>query len=330
MATKLKVGLAGFGLSGSVFHAPFLNFLAEFELTKICSSKKEMIQTKYPKTQVVSDFSELLTDEIDLIIITTPNHLHFPQAKAALEAGKHVLVEKPFTPTVEEGEQLIEISKQVGKVLSVFHNRRFDGDFLTVKKLIEENVLGDVVYFESHFDRFRPQIKERNWREKKDTAAGGVLFDLGAHLIDQAYLLFGEPKEVIVDKEWQRTGSEQDDYFHVIMKYERLRVVLQASCIAAKPGPKFLIHGTNGSFEIHGLDPQESRLKEGVVNLENIGKRNGVGKLYFENSSGDIEIEDGNYKEFYKMLYNCIVNGGDNPASAQESLFNLKVILQES
>jgi scyllo-inositol 2-dehydrogenase (NADP+) len=326
---KMNVGLIGYGLSGAVFHAPFLLALDEFELKSIVSSKKDIIKKDYPDVEVVSSFEEVVNDpDIHLVVITTPNHLHFSQAKEALEKGKHVVVEKPFVPTLEEGEELIELAKQKELVLSVFHNRRFDGDFMTVKRLIEEEKLGDVVYFESHFDRFRPNIGKKNWREEKETVAGGVLFDLGPHLIDQAFYLFGEPEEIIVDKALQREGSTQDDYFHVIMKYPRLRCVLHASSIAAKPGNRFVVHGTKGSLVIKGMDPQEGRLKQGMKPGPELGEHENFCKFYDEKGNeSEVVIEDGDYSLYYKKLFTHICDQGPNPARAEDSLFNIKVIL---
>ncbi len=326
MNKPLKVGLCGFGLSGSVFHAPFLHQLKEFELVKVLTSKAEKVHSLYPNVEVVSDYEELLTEEIELVIITTPNHLHFTQTKRALEANKHVLVEKPLTPTVAEARELIQLANEKERVLSVFHNRRYDGDFLSIKKIISEKKLGEVVYLESHFDRFRPQIGQKNWREEETTLAGGVLFDLGPHLLDQALVLFGKPEAVIIDKALQREGSQQDDYFHLVLKYQERRVVLHSSSIAAKPGARFLVHGTQGSLEITGLDPQEARLKQDPNLIEGIGKSENRATLYTQEGEHSFDLEEGSYKQFYLDLYSCINSQGKNPASAQESLNSLEII----
>ncbi len=192
---SIGVGIAGFGLSGSVFHAPLLDFLSDYEIKAIMtSSSQEKVRRERPEVKVVSHFKELLTvPGVDLVILALPNDLHFPLAKEALLQGKHLVLEKPFVPSSQEGRELIDLAKAQSRVLTVFHNRRFDSDYLTIKQLIETDTLGEVTYFESHFDRFKAEVDSR-WKEQ-DRPGGGILFDLGSHLIDQALCLFGSPKK---------------------------------------------------------------------------------------------------------------------------------------
>nr|VUD30707.1 oxidoreductase ydgJ [Raoultella sp. NCTC 9187] len=196
---------------------------------------------------------------IDLIVIPTPNDTHFPLAKAALEAGKHVVVDKPFTVTLSQARELDAVARSRGQLLSVFHNRRWDSDFLTVKSLINEGLLGEVCYFESHFDRYRPQIRDR-WRERGGPGSG-IWFDLGPHLLDQAICLFGLPVSMTVDLALLRPGAQSTDYFHAVLVYPQRRVILHATLLAAAETARFIVHGSRGSYIKYGLDPQEERLK---------------------------------------------------------------------
>jgi scyllo-inositol 2-dehydrogenase (NADP+) len=204
--------------------------------------------------------------EVDLVIIASPNQSHFPLAQAALEAGKHVVVDKPFTVTVSEADALIALAERQRRVLTVFHNRRWDGDFMTVRALLDSGRLGNVMLFEAHWDRFRPDIAQR-WRELPGGGAG-LLFDLGPHLIDQALLLFGRPDAVSADLAAQREGAQVDDYFELTLHYGPMRAILASSRLIAEPRPRFALHGDGGSFVKHGLDTQEEALKAGAGPLD--------------------------------------------------------------
>lgn len=260
----INTALIGYGLAGRVFHAPLIQHSPDLNLHTIVSSQTETVNATYPGTNVVGEFDAILRDNtIDAVVLGTPNALHFPQAKAALLAGKHVVVDKPFTTNVADADELIVLAKAQNRVLSVFQNRRWDGDFLTVKQLIEMGALGKVYQFESHFDRFRPNVRPR-WREQ-DGAGSGMLFDLGAHLIDQALQLFGWPDWVSADVFGQRPNAVTDDYFHLTLGYDDMRVLLQSTSFARKPTCRFVVHGERGSFIKHGLDPQEDQLKGGML-----------------------------------------------------------------
>ena len=198
---------------------------------------------------------------LDLVVITSPNNLHFEHAYAALSHDKHVVVEKPFVLTESEGKTLIDLAERRQKILTVYQNRRWDADFLTIQRLIQENTLGEIYYFESRFDRFRPEVKNR-WKED-DMPGSGILWDLGVHLMDQALLLFGLPTYVFADLAYQRPGAKTIDYFRVLLDYPTgLKVSLGASNLCLKSGPKFVIHGTRGSFVKFGTDPQEASLNQ--------------------------------------------------------------------
>ncbi len=204
----------------------------------------------------------LAIDSIRLVVIATPNTSHFDLANQCLLAGRDVVIDKPFAPTYAEAADLVELAEKKGRLLSVYQNRRWDGDFQTVQRLLAEGVLGRVVLFESHFDRFRPQLKENAWRERAEPGSG-VLFDLGPHLIDQAMVLFGEPEAVTADVRIERDGATVDDAFDVVLHYPRTRALLRAGVLVSTQTPRFVVQGLQGGYLKYGLDPQEDALKRG-------------------------------------------------------------------
>lgn len=218
MSDAIRAGLIGYGYASKTFHAPLIGGTPGMALTRVSSSEAGKVHADWPGVRVVSAAKDLLNDpDIDLVVIATPNDTHFPLAKAALEAGKHVVVDKPFTVTLSQARELESLAKHCGRVLSVFHNRRWDSDFLTVRALINEGQLGEVCYFESHFDRFRPQVRQR-WREQGGPGSG-IWYDLGPHLLDQAVVLFGLPVSITVDLAQLRPGAQSTDYFHAVLAY---------------------------------------------------------------------------------------------------------------
>ncbi len=242
----LNVGLVGFGFAGKVFHAPVIRVVEGLRLAAI------------ERRSVAA----LLAHPVDLVVIATPNSSHHPIAKQCLLAGRHVVVDKPFTTSVAEAEELVHLGKETGRVLSVYQNRRYGGDFVTLQTLLSEGALGPVASFESHFDRFRPAVKPSAWREQP-LPGSGLWFDLGAHLLDQALALFGIPQAIGADIRIERAGAAVDDAFDVTLHYPRMRALLRASMLAASPGPTFVVHGARGSFVKYGLDPQEAALRSG-------------------------------------------------------------------
>jgi len=250
----LNVGLVGFGFAGQVFHAPVIRAVAGLRLAAIVQRRGGI--------DFVHSVEDLLTRDIDLVVIATPNTSHYPIAKQCLLAGRHVVIDKPLTTTVAEAEELVRLAAQQHRVLSVYHNRRYVGDFVTLRQLLSEGVLGRVVQFESHFDRFRPERKPLAWREQP-LPGSGLWFDLGPHLLDQALVLFGIPQAIAADLRSEREGAVVDDAFDVTLHYPHMRAALRASMLAASPGPAFTVHGTCGSFIKYGFDPQEEALKAG-------------------------------------------------------------------
>lgn len=264
MSDSIRVGLIGYGYASKTFHAPLIAGTPGMALAAVSSSDATKVHADWPSVPVVSEPKHLFNDpNIDLIVIPTPNDTHFPLAKAALEAGKHVIVDKPFTVTLSQARELDALAKSFGRVLSVFHNRRWDSDFLTVKALLNEGTLGEILFFESHFDRFRPQVRNR-WREQAGPGSG-IWYDLAPHLLDQAVNLFGLPVSMTVDLAQLRPGAQTTDYFHAVLSYPQRRIVLHGTMVAAAESARYILHGTRGSFVKFGLDPQEERLKTASV-----------------------------------------------------------------
>ncbi len=332
VSPALHVGIVGFGLSGQVFHAPFIDVNPGFNLHTLVTSGSLAAQ-KYPKAHITDSYQELLSDPgIDLVIICSPNSLHYPHAKAALLAGKHVIVEKPFTVNSREAQSLIEISRETEKHVFPFHNRRWDSDFLTLKHIIAQGYLGQIVEYESRFDRFTPEISRAAWRYHQEEG-GGTIFDLGIHLIDQAVSLFGSPEGVFARLFNQREGSVTDDSFDLKLIYPDLNVTLKASVFAKEPGPRFQVHGKSGSYVKYGIDVQEAMLRKGKkpgskgYGIEPASRRGILntetfGKLF----RGRYETFPGNYMAFFDNVYTVITSGAETIVKPEDALFNIKII----
>ncbi len=257
----LNVGLVGFGFAGKVFHAPVIRAVDGLLLGTVVQ-RHGPPDPRYPDVEFVRSVDEMLSRKIDLVVVATPNTSHYPITKQCLLAGRHVVVDKPFTPTLGEAQDLVQIAKQQQRIVTVYQDRRYTGDFATVQQVVSEGALGRVVLFESHFDRFRPERKPNAWREEV-LPGSGVWFDIGPHLFDQALLLFGVPDAIGADIRIEREGARIDDAFDVTLYYAHVRAVLRASMLATPIGPTWIVHGTKGSFVKYGMDPQEAALKEG-------------------------------------------------------------------
>ena len=267
----LRVALVGYGNAGRIFHAPLISGMPGLALSHVVSSKPQAVLADWPLVKVLAQPEHAFADpEVDMVVIATGNESHFPLAHAALLAGKHVVIDKPCTVTLEQTQTLLALAKAQGRVLTVFQNRRWDADFLGLQEVIQSGELGRIVYFESHFDRYRPVVPSR-WREQ-DLPGSGLWFDLGAHLVDQALVLFGMPQDVVLDTACHRDGALVNDYFHAQWRYPQdsagdhpgLRVILHGSALVASLGPRFVVHGTLGSYVKYGLDTQEDALKAGA------------------------------------------------------------------
>ena len=259
----INTALCSFGMSGWVFHAPFININPGFNLYAVWERTKNLAHEKYPGIKTYRKLEDMLADDsVELVIVNTPNATHYDYTKKALEAGKHVVVEKPFTITVEEGNELIAIAKKQNKKLSVYQNRRYDSDYKTIKKVISQNVLGDLVEVEMHFDRFKEVISPKLHKEIPGPGTGS-LYDLGAHLIDQALQLFGMPDKIFADIQCVRPVSQVDDYFELLLYYGKLRVRLKSSYTVREALPGYIFHGLKGSFIKPKTDVQEALLQAG-------------------------------------------------------------------
>lgn len=314
--------LVGFGFAATTFHLPFLNHHPQFSVSGVVSSNPAKVHALVPGCQVWANLEDALSQaDFDLVVITTPNDLHATQAGMALDAGAHVLVEKPFTLNTDDARSLIAKSKDVDRKLCVYHNRRFDGDFITVQNLIKSGMLGDIKHMASRFDRFRPEPRDR-WRENAGPGSG-IFWDLGPHLIDQAMMLFGKPQSVHGRIQQRREGAQTDDAFDLCLQYAGFDVHLASSPFVAHSTLRFDINGTKGSYRKYGLDPQEEQLKK-HVSLDDAGWGRTVqsdhGLFCGEHASRQIVTEAGDYRRFYAQLHNALEGNGELPAPAQDVL----------
>jgi predicted dehydrogenase len=333
MADQISVGLIGYGMAGRTFHAPVIESVRELRLKKVVERHTNEARQRYPWVEVVPDAAALLQDEeIKLVVIATPNISHFDLARQSLQANKHVVVEKPFTVTSGQAQELIDLACRQNRVVSINHNRRWDGDFLTVRKLLEGRLLGRLVEYESHFNRFRNYPRPNAWREEAG-AGTGILFDLGSHLIDQAQVLLGVPRMITADIRTQRDFAKTDDNFELILHYDDLKATLKAGMLVREQSPRFILHGTEGSFVKYGFDPQEEALKQGRTPSEsNWGNEPGEqwGKLITQ--VGGLEVEGqvktvaGCYQAFYQNIVDVISGRAELAVKPEEAMSTIRII----
>lgn len=328
----ISTAVVGFGLSGRVFHTPFVEKHPGFRLHTIVTSGDEAGQ-RYPKARIFRSFEEMLKDPfIELVVLATPHYLHCEQALAALEAGKHVVMEKPVTLSSGEMEEIAEKAGQSGRMVFPYHNRRWDGDFMTLQKIIKEGHLGEVLDFESHFDRYQPVVSRAEWRYTREDG-GGTLYDLGPHLIDQAICLFGKPQAVWCLLHYQRKGSVANDSFDLKLIYSKATATLRASVFVRETGPRFQVHGTLGSYIKYGLDTQEAALKKGgKPGSPGFGKE--AEKMYgiLHSAAGEEERRmryptlPGNYMGFYDDVLDSLRRKKDPAVTEADAILNLQII----
>ncbi len=328
----ISTALIGYGYAGKTIHAPLIRASKGLSLDAVVSARPDAVHADLPGMKV-SDFDAVLADpSIQLVVIATPNDLHAPMARAALDAGKHVVIDKPFCLDVAEGQALLAQAEAAGKLLSVFHCRRWDGPFLTFQSLKDR--IGDVYQCILRYDRWRPIVRDR-WRERAGPGSG-VWYDLGAHLLDQALCLFGPPQWIEADIAAQRPGAVTDDFFHVTLGYgsagHNRRVILQASMLAAAPGPAWDVQGSGGSFVKRGMDTQETMLKAGRTPGDD-GWGQDDDAAIFTPSDGDatgkaetIPALPGNYLAYYKAVAAAISEGAPNPVPAADALKVMRLI----
>ncbi len=314
----IQTALVGFGAAGKFMHAPFLVTQPEhYTVTTVLERRLQESKQLFPSARIVQSMEELLLqDDIELVIITTPNDTHVPYAKAALTAGKHVVLEKPFAITSGDALELIEVAKKQNRILSVFHNRRYVNDFLTISEILNKQLLGEVHSYEAHYHRYRPEAKPNAWREENEPGSG-ILYDLGSHLIDQALYFFGLPQSVYADIRLQRPHARTVDNFEVQLDYGFNKVTLKSGMLVREPGPRYMIHGTKGSFLKYGEDPQEVFLRAGKLPVEvpnwGIEPEEFHGLLHTE-VDGKIVKEKyptikGDFGYYYRNMYGTIRDG---------------------
>ena len=324
----IKTLLVGFGFSAQTFHLPFLSQLPHYSVDVVVSSKPDEVKRLLPNAYVYPSLEDALENShVDLVVITTPNHLHASQAKLALEYRCHVLVEKPFTLDSEQAANLVSFAKQQKRQLCVFHNRRFDGDFLTLKYLLQSGQLGEIKRFESRFDRFRP-IPRNRWRENTGPGSG-IFWDLGPHLIDQVLQLFGWPKAVSADILTLRDSGQSDDTFDLTLYYDHKIVKLGSSAFQGASTLRFDLQGTKASFRKFHLDPQEDQLRAGMP-IDNVNwavtDKNKHGVLSDGENESEVETKKGEYVTFFERLASAIENKGQPPADASTVVPVIKLI----
>lgn len=329
---QIKTALLSYGMSGKVFHAPFLVFHPGFELVGSWERSKKLIQQDYPNVKSFATLEEVLHSDVDLVIVNTPVGTHFEYAKKVLLAGKHAVVEKAFTTTVVEAQELADLAKEKGLKLSVFQNRRWDSDFKTVQQIVSSKVLGDVVEAEIHFDRFNPILSPKIHKETTNAGAG-ILKDLGPHIIDQALYLFGFPQSISADIRITREHSLVDDWFDILLYYKDFRIRLKASFFVREANPAYVIHGKKGSFLKTRGDVQEDELKLGKKpNLDYWGTepKNLEGFLHTEIDGEIIKKKvttlQGNYYDYFESVYQSITNNVEETVTAQDGIRVMQII----
>ena len=323
----VRVGLIGYGYAGKTFHAPLIRATPGLVLDAVASSDAAKVHRDLPRVKVMNDPLQLIASEaIDLVVVATPNASHAELAGEALRAGKHVVVDKPFTLDLAEARALAMLAADAGRLLSVFQNRRWDSDFLVVKQAIDAGVVGNVTHFESHFDRYRPSVRAR-WREQAVPGAG-IWYDLGPHLIDQVLQLFGLPQRILARLAIQREGGEVDDWAHVLLGYERLQVIVHASMLVAGGGARFIVHGDGGSMCKSGSDRQESQLLGGML----------PGAAGWGDDPDALEVFDGDvpprgiappagdYRQYYAAIGEAIAGRAPNPVPPIQALAVMAVL----
>jgi len=333
MATPIRTAILSFGMSGQVFHAPFLYVMDEFDLYGVWERSKNIAKEKYPGIKTFRSLEDLLAEkEIELVIVNTPNYTHYEYTKKALQAGKHVVVEKPFTVTAAEADQLIALAKSKKKVLTVFQSRRWDGDFMTIKKVWDAKLLGKVVELEVHYDRFRNYVEANTWKEERGKGTG-ILYNLGSHMLDQVVCIAGMPRQADARIGVQRPNGKIDDYYDIRLQYEGFHAIVKSSYLVREQGPRYSIHGTEGSFMKYGIDPQEQALKEGKIpgapgwgaeDKLHWGKLNTT--LQGVHIEGAIETLPGNYLAFYQNVFEAIRENKPLAVKPEESRDVIRLI----
>lgn len=331
---KLNVGLVSYGMSGKVFHAPLISAEDDLHLHSILQRSSDSAKNDYPNAQIAKSFDELIANPaIDIVVVNTPNEHHYPMAKAALLAGKHVVLEKPFTLTLHEGKELIALAELQQKMLAVFHNKRLEPDQLTAKKIIDSGDLGRIVEVEWHYDRYRNTITHKKWKED-NLPGSGTWWDLGVHMVDSMLSLFGKPQAVNADMRSLRRAEGSVDYFNVCFHYPDMRVLLRSNTFVSEKGPSVSLHGDKGSFLLFGSDVQEKQLMQGITPRHADWAKLGddcYGILHTQTEGGSqrqiMASEAGCYQAFYANIAQHILTGEKLQFQPQQALLAVEMLL---
>lgn len=334
---SIVTGILSYGMSGRVFHAPFIHQKSRFELRGIVERHEKRAQERYPGIISYDSVEALLADDrIELVIVNTPNNTHVDYATKALKAGKHILVEKPFAPNSDDAKKLFDLGKQMGKHVMVFQNRRWDSDFKLLKRVVEREILGELIELHVRFDRYRPEKSPKVFKEQK-IPGSGVLYDLGPHLLDQVISLFGKPDKSIKIISSHRPGSEVDDFSTLVLTYAKgFTVFIHASLLVANPLPAYVLHGTKGSFQKARADVQEDQLQSGITpkdpayGIEPPGKE---GLITLMKPNGDREMRyrealKGDYNDLFNAVYAQIRKNEPFPVKQEEILWQMEILEQ--
>ncbi len=328
LSDPIRVALIGYGYVGKTFHAPLIQSVPGLQLAVVGSSQPEKVWSDFPEVLVEADPEAAATHpDVDLVVIASPNDSHVPLSLAALHAGKHLVVDKPFTITLAEAHQIAALAEKQQRLLSVFQNRRWDTEFLGAKAIIESGCLGEVLHFESHIDRYRPVVRKR-WREQEGPGAG-LWYDLGPHLADEAMQLFGLPQKIHATLLNQRSGAEVDDWFHVQFDYGRLRVILHASNMVAGGVPHLAIHGTKGSWLKYSADVQEGQLRDGMKPGEagwGVDPRPGVFYNGIDGTTAEVPLPQGDQRQYYSGIRDALRGQGPNPVPPAQAIAVMAVL----
>lgn len=321
----VRVGLIGYGYAGRVLHAPLIRAVPGLRLTTVASTKPEVVREDIPDAVVCSP-QALISGDVDLVVIASPNAQHFPLALAAMQAGKDVVVDKPFTLNLAEAQQLRAFAEEHGRMLTVFQNRRWDSEVRSVKDALERELVGRVAQFDCRMHRYRPVVRQR-WREDPGPGAG-LWFDLGPHLIDLTIHLFGRPKAVTAELAILRDGGQTDDWGHAVLAYERMRVTLEASLLSSGSLPRSTLHGTRGSWVKYGADVQETQLQAGMSPLDPAFGIDATKTLFFPGEGGAVEMDSvaGNQLGFYEAVRDAILHGSPAPVSLQDAIAVMTIL----
>lgn len=324
--SPIRVALIGYGFAGRTFHAPLISATPGLRLSVVGSRDAGKVQADHADVAVLADPFAAATDaRADLVVVATPNDSHAPLARAALAAGKHVVVDKPFTLDLAEARELSALAADRDRLLSVFQNRRWDSDYLGIRQVVDEGLIGEVAHFESHIDRYRPQVRER-WREQAGPGRG-LWWDLGPHLVDQALHLFGLPERVIASLATQRAGAQVSDWAHAVLEYGTRRVILHGSMLAAGGSPRFLVHGTRGSVVKTLADRQEAQLLSGLRPGEaDWGRDEDELILHDADGSRRLPTPAGDQRRYYMAVRDALLGHGQNPVTPAQAIAVMAVL----